>query len=170
MWLEDRNLLRAGWRARVKVLKLQICKSQELKAKQLVASNWEGYKWCINIVTYYMQCMCVCVCARAQSHLTLCDPMDCRSPVFSIRGIFQARILEWVAISYSRLSSQPRDRTCVSCFSCIGRWILYHCSTTMCQALCWIPFLFRCSKPLQNRYYIVDEKLRSRAVFSTLAA
>ena len=40
-----------------------------------------------------------------------------------VHGIFQARILEWVAISSSRGSSQPRDRTCVSC---IGRWILYH--------------------------------------------
>ena len=44
---------------------------------------------------------------------------------------FQARMLEWVAISSSRGSSQPRDQTrvsCVSCVSCIGRWILYHLS------------------------------------------
>ena len=39
-------------------------------------------------------------------------------------GIFQAKILEWVAISYSRESSQPRDQICITC---IGRWILYHC-------------------------------------------
>ena len=45
----------------------------------------------------------------SQSYLTLCDPMDCSLPGFSIRGIFQARILEWVAISFSRRSSQPRD-------------------------------------------------------------
>ena len=38
----------------------------------------------------------------------------------------QARILDWVAISYSRGSSQPRDQTCISCISCIGGWILYH--------------------------------------------
>ena len=50
-----------------------------------------------------------------QSCLTLCDPMDCRSPDSSVRGIFQARILEWVAIPFSRGSSQPRDRTRVSC-------------------------------------------------------
>ena len=43
--------------------------------------------------------------------LTLCDPMDCSPPGSSIHGIFQARILEWVAISFSRGSSQPRDRT-----------------------------------------------------------
>ena len=42
---------------------------------------------------------------------TLCNPMDCSLPGFSFHGIFQARVLEWVAISYSRISSQPRDRT-----------------------------------------------------------
>ena len=41
----------------------------------------------------------------------------------SVHGIFQARILEWVAIAFSRGSSQPRDWTWVSC---IGRWLLYH--------------------------------------------
>ena len=43
--------------------------------------------------------------------------------------ISQARLLEWVAISFSRESSQPRDQTgisCVSCVFCVGRWILYH--------------------------------------------
>ena len=50
-----------------------------------------------------------------QSCLTLCDPMDCRSPDSSVHGILQARILEWVAIPFSRGSSQPRDRTQVSC-------------------------------------------------------
>ena len=43
--------------------------------------------------------------------LTLCDSMDCSSPVSSVHGIFQARILEWVAFSFSRGSSQPRDGT-----------------------------------------------------------
>ena len=50
----------------------------------------------------------------AQSCLTLCNPMDCSLPGSSIHGILQARILEWVAISFSRGSSQPRDRTKVS--------------------------------------------------------
>ena len=44
-----------------------------------------------------------------QSCPTLCDPMDCRLPGFSLLGIFQARILEWVAISFSRRYSRPRD-------------------------------------------------------------
>ena len=50
----------------------------------------------------------------AQSCLTLCDPMDCSSPGSSIHGIFQARILEWVVISFSRKPSWPRDGTWVS--------------------------------------------------------
>ena len=50
----------------------------------------------------------------AQSCLTLCNPMDFSPPGSSIHGILQARVLEWVAISFSRGSSQPRDRTQVS--------------------------------------------------------
>ena len=51
----------------------------------------------------------------AQSCPTLCDTMDCSPPGCPVHEIFQARILEWVAISFSRGSSQPRDRTRVSC-------------------------------------------------------
>ena len=47
----------------------------------------------------------------AQSCLTLCDPMDCSRPGFSVHGIFQARILEWVAIPFLKRSYQPRDQT-----------------------------------------------------------
>ena len=50
----------------------------------------------------------------AQSYLAVCDPMDCSLPGFFIYGIFQARILEWVTISFSRGSSRPRDWTQVS--------------------------------------------------------
>ena len=66
------------------------------------------------------------VCVHAQWCLTLCDPMDWSWPGSSVHGIFQARQLEWVAIFYSRGSSQPRDWTHVSCFD---RQILYHCAT-----------------------------------------
>ena len=45
---------------------------------------------------------------------TLCDPMDCSPPGSSVHGILQARILEWVAILFSRESSRPKDRTQVS--------------------------------------------------------
>ena len=47
----------------------------------------------------------------AQSCLTLCDPMDCSPPGSSIHGILQARRLEWVAVPFSRGSSQPRHET-----------------------------------------------------------
>ena len=50
-----------------------------------------------------------------QSCLTLCDLPDCSPPGSSVHEIFQARILEWVAISFSRDSSQSRDRTWASC-------------------------------------------------------
>ena len=50
-----------------------------------------------------------------------------RSPASSsVHGILQARIPEWVAISFSRGSSLPRDQTHISYVSCIGRWVLYH--------------------------------------------
>ena len=51
------------------------------------------------------------VCLVSQSRPTLCDPVDCSLPGSSVHGIFQARILEWVAISSSRVSSQPRKQT-----------------------------------------------------------
>ena len=60
------------------------------------------------------------------SRVQLCDPMDCSLPGSPVHGILQARVLEWVAISSSRGSSQPRDQTHVSC---TGRLILYRLAT-----------------------------------------
>ena len=59
-----------------------------------------------------------------QSCPTLCDPVDCSLPSSSVHGILQARILEWVAISFSRGSSWPRDRTRASCIGggCFNLW------------------------------------------------
>ena len=64
----------------------------------------------------------------AQSCSLLCYTMDCSLPGSSVLEIFQTRILEWVAISYSREFSRPRDQTHVSWVSRIGRQILYHCA------------------------------------------
>ena len=47
----------------------------------------------------------------------VCDPMDCSLPGSSAHGILQARVLEWVAISFSRGASRPRDRAQVSCIA-----------------------------------------------------
>ena len=54
-------------------------------------------------------------CLAAQSCPTLCNSFACSPPASSVHGIFQARILEWVAISYLRGSFWPRDQTQVSC-------------------------------------------------------
>ena len=70
----------------------------------------------------YMHILHMCVC----SVVSLCDPRDCSPPGSYVCGISRAWILEWVAISSSRGSSQPRDWNCISC---IGRWILYHYPT-----------------------------------------
>ena len=73
--------------------------------------------------------MCV-LCAQLCP--ALWDPMNCSPPDSSVHGVFQARVLEWVAISYSRGSSWSKDQTRVSCVSRIGRKILYLCTT--CEA------------------------------------
>ena len=68
--------------------------------------------------------MCVCVCVL--SHSVVSDSLQPHGlPDSSVHGIVQARILGWVAISFSRESSQPRDCIHVSCASCIGRWIFF---------------------------------------------
>ena len=64
-------------------------------------------------------------CLVTQLCPTLCDPVDCSQPGFSVHGILQARILEWGVISYFRGSSQSRDQTHVSFISCIGSRVLY---------------------------------------------
>ena len=72
----------------------------------------------------YLTLIALC-CYRwvTKSRLTLCDPRDCSPPGSFVHGTSEARILEWVAISFFRGSSWPRDRTRISC---IGRWIFYY--------------------------------------------
>ena len=81
-------------------------------------------------------CVCVCVCVRACSFAqlcsTLCEPMDCSPPGLSVHGISQARILVWVAVPFSKGSSQPRDWTHISCVSCITRQI------TILSEIAWV--------------------------------
>ena len=67
---------------------------------------------------YNIPLLCVVLCSAAQLLPTPCKPMDCSPWGFFVHGIFQARILEWVAISYARGSSRPRDQTHISCISC----------------------------------------------------
>ena len=87
--------------------------------------------------------MCVC------SVMSDCDSMNSSLPGSTVPGVFQAKILEWVANSYSRRSSQPKDWTHVSCVSCIGRqplvaWVvktLPAMQETRIQSLRWEDFL-----------------------------
>ena len=68
----------------------------------------------------------VLLCLSAQSCPTLCNPMDCSPPGFSVHGIFQARMLEWVAVTFSKRSSQIQVLNCVYC---IGDGFFTHCVT-----------------------------------------
>ena len=80
----------------------------------------------------------------AQSCPTLGDPMDCSPPGSSIHGIFQVRVLEWVAISFSRVSSWLRDWTWVSCIAdrCFTVWATRE--LTLGFFISSFPSCFRC--------------------------
>ena len=65
----------------------------------------------------------LCVCSVVSDSAT---PQASSLPGSSAHGILQARLLEWVAIAFSRRSSRPRYQTRISCSSCIGRRVLYH--------------------------------------------
>ena len=90
--------------------------------------------------------------AQSLSCVWLCNLMDCRPPGSSVHGVFQARILEWVVISYFRGSSWPRDRTHVSS---TGRQILLplshqrnHKEDTQMSS----EHMKRCSRSLVTKY------------------
>ena len=107
-----------------------------------VGKLWRG-------LAFQPSCMVV-----AQSCPALRDPIDYSLPGSSVHGIFQARVLEWVVISYSRGSSQPRDRNCISCAYCI----LQHC--TLREVSFLIPSLikggFKCLKNIKHYSLFLD--------------
>ena len=93
------------------------------------------------------------VCEGAQSRPSPCDPTGHRPPGSSVRGIFQARIVEWAAISFPRGSSQPKDQIHSSCISCIGGQILYHHTT-------W-------EAPTGNGWYVPSPMMKQVIIRST---
>ena len=99
-------------------------------AVQWVTKSWTWLSdWTepIAIITNYHNCCGLkCVFSVTELCLTLCGSMDCNLTDSSVHGIPQARILEWVAISFSKGSFWTRDRTHVSYVSYTGRWLLYH--------------------------------------------
>ena len=84
----------------------------------VIALHCSG-SFCCRTSESAMVCVCMCVCVHVHVHAqlcpTLCSPMDCSPQDSSVHRISQARILDWVAISYTKGSSQHRDWTCVSC-------------------------------------------------------
>ena len=87
-------------------------------------------------------------CAKSlHSCPTLCDPVGCSPPGYSVHGILQARILEWVAMPSSRGSSRPRDQTCVTP-ALAGRF-------------------FTTSVPWEDPHYILSTYLFSNRKFET---
>ena len=93
--------------------------------------SWAPKNWCFGKLWCWRRLLRVLWIARrfnqsilkesesevAQSCPTLCGPMDCSLSGSSVHGIFQARVLEWIAISFSRGSSRPRNQTQVSCIA-----------------------------------------------------
>ena len=70
--------------------------------------------------------MCVCVC-ETQSYPTLCDPMDCSLPSSSVCGFSRQESWSGLPCPAPVGSSRPSDWTLISCVSCTGSWVLYHC-------------------------------------------
>ena len=81
----------------------------------IVKETCEGDNMLVEEITYSGDNMlemiyaCMLIVSVTSNSLTLCDPMDCSPSGSSVHGILQARILEWVAMIFSRGSSQPRD-------------------------------------------------------------
>ena len=91
---------------------------------------------------------------KSLSPVRLFDPMDCSLPGSSVHGVLQARILEWVAISFSRGSSQSRDQTQVSCIA--GRHFTLW--TTFSTYLIWSMLYFKADNFYGLTYYFLNCK------------
>ena len=105
---ESQTSWRASWEICMQVRKQQL----ELDMEKQTGSKLG--KWSRSVVSYSLR------------------PMDCSLSGFSVQGIFQARVLEWIAISFSRGSSWPRNRTWVSCIAgrCFTIWATRERSTS----------------------------------------
>ena len=122
-----------------------------------------GIKVFIFPVPIIMDSLCMLLyyycCSITQSCMTLCDPIDCSLPSSFVHGIFQARILEWVDIFFSRWSSWPKDQTYVSWVYCICRWILYHWAT-------WDALY--CVYSIPNKFWWLKKILKISSMLETL--
>ena len=99
-------------------------------------------------------------CIHAQSCPSLCDPVDCSPPCSSFPGTSQARILEWVAIFYSRGSSRPKDRTCPLALA--GGFLpLIHLGSRQLKSISW----YKCLKIYYILYINLQLKTKSQNYF-----
>ena len=103
----------------------ELVMDREAWRSAVVGSQSVGHDWVTEMNWVYLF-LYSCCCLVTKSCPTLYNCMDCTPSDSSVRGILQQRVLEWVAIFFSRGSFRPRDWTCVSC---IGRHILYHWAT-----------------------------------------
>ena len=101
-------------------------RTEEPGGLQSMGSQRAGHDWAASL-HFLWYTIGSCMCAKLlQSYVTLWDPVGYSLPGSSVHGNLQARILEWIVVPFSRRSSRPRDQTCVSYVSCIGRKVLYH--------------------------------------------
>ena len=139
---EKNYLLHAKYTGVAWVIRWNVRQAADMQASlfgriTFLPSWWKHWKHMVSLCTHILsaackesvcvcvcvkESVCVCVCARARSVVSnSSDPMDCSQPGSSVHGIILARILDWVAISFSRGSSRPRDWTYILCGSCTGR-------------------------------------------------
>ena len=104
---------RGAWQATVQ----GVAKSWTLLKRLSTGNSEETERKCWNqeYKLLFFHVRAVCCSLVTKSVPTLCNPMNYSLPGSSVHGISQARILEWVAILFSRGSSQPKDWTCISC-------------------------------------------------------
>ena len=112
------------------------CVIKLLQVRKILTGNYTQYF----VITYMRNLkdniyIYICV-LFTQSCLTLCNPTDYSLPGFSVYGTLQARILEWIAILFSRGTSQPRDWTLVSCIT--GRFFTFKFFCPFTFTLKWL--------------------------------
>ena len=118
-----------SWWMRLSIFSFVCCPSVcFLWKKCLFSSSAQFWKFFFFFFFFFLllSCSSLCCAAAVLSCPTFYNPMDWSPPGSSVRGIFQARMLEWVAISFSRVSSQHKNWISVSCISCISRQTLQH--------------------------------------------
>ena len=129
------------FRNKIPKLKIKNCHYEQNGPYIFLVKKWNLWEATVCV------CVCACMCTHTQLCLTLCNPMDYSPPGSSVHGVFQARILECIVISFSRGSFWPRDQTHVSCLT--GRFFITEplwCTLDLCIS----------SHPCINMYFVPE--------------